>query len=118
MSNLSVNEEIKYYQKKVDKTVHQLQEILIKHNQPTQLFWSHFDQKMWIVHNINNNARSSNGVDSSDDESTDESEIEAHLNFIRDIRDEVNEKKNSNQLIVLLIVLLLHPVHQICLGLQ
>jgi uncharacterized protein YejL (UPF0352 family) len=72
MSHLSANEEIRYYQKKVDKAIHQLQEVLIKHNQPSQLFLSHLDQKIRIVHNINNNARSNNDVDSSDDETTDD----------------------------------------------
>jgi hypothetical protein len=107
------------------------------------LFWFNFDQKIKIIHKINNNARSSSddestdesdieatkkiihnisreikGKNSDDDDSTDESEMEANLNLIRDTCNEINGKKSLNQPIVLLIVLLLHPVHQICLNLQ
>jgi hypothetical protein len=61
-----------------------------------------------IIRDINRENNSNN----------DESVIEDHLDFIRDLRDEANKKKYSNRLILLLIVLLLHLVHQICLGLH
>jgi hypothetical protein len=104
MSYLNIIDEIRSYRKVCDRAIQKLKNLLRKHRQPTQLFWSDF--------------YNSNDDESSDDESTeidesteenddeicrkvireindddDESQVEADLDFLRDTIDEANGKK-------------------------
>jgi hypothetical protein len=91
MSYLNTIDEIRSYRKICDEAILKLKKLLRKHHQPTQLFWSDYND------NDDDEITDDESTDdeSTDDESTDESGDEICRKIILDINSENNSSNDE-----------------------
>jgi hypothetical protein len=89
----TADEEIMYYKQLVDDAIKKLQEKLVKHGRPKELFWSYFDDEMHVV--LTNDENS----DDHDHESSDnKSDIETTKTMIHDILQEDGQSADESEI--------------------